>query len=150
MRRCACCRTIEADNKKLKACGKCGLTFYCSKACQSADWIYHKNHCAGSKCVLAMVDFMTSKIYESATRGALNPVVMQCHEKKCIALITAYTYKDSILLTEKDVDSDVQNFVQLHLDKTLLKQNKIPFVIQVYFDRANVHAHVTCGVIESA
>lgn len=26
-------------------CGKCKVTFYCSKACQKDDWIKHKKHC---------------------------------------------------------------------------------------------------------
>lgn len=27
------------------ACGKCGVTYYCSKECQKADWAFHKQVC---------------------------------------------------------------------------------------------------------
>jgi len=43
---CACCfKTTE----KPKLCGGCRISRYCSKACQSKDWCYHKFDCRAVK-----------------------------------------------------------------------------------------------------
>lgn len=40
------CETCsEADPAKLRNCSDCGKATYCSKACQQADWNYHKLYC---------------------------------------------------------------------------------------------------------
>jgi hypothetical protein len=43
-----CLRVARAHNTQVKLlrCGQCGLTYYCSAACQKADWkIGHKAVC---------------------------------------------------------------------------------------------------------
>jgi hypothetical protein len=34
------------NNKKLKKCGGCKKTYYCSVDCQSQDWLFHKKICS--------------------------------------------------------------------------------------------------------
>jgi nucleoid DNA-binding protein len=34
------------ENRKLKKCGGCKKTYYCSVDCQSQDWIFHKKICS--------------------------------------------------------------------------------------------------------
>ena len=41
-----CLLKLREDGKPLDVCVKCRRTFYCSKACQTADWtLYHKKEC---------------------------------------------------------------------------------------------------------
>ena len=43
---CHICGEMESDlGVRMKKCGKCKLTFYCSKKCQKKDWKYHKKLC---------------------------------------------------------------------------------------------------------
>lgn len=44
IRICFHCGAIE---NKMKSCGDCGTTYYCSQKCQKNDWINHKNICKG-------------------------------------------------------------------------------------------------------
>jgi mitochondrial splicing suppressor protein 51 len=39
-------RSELAASQTLKACAKCQVTRYCSKACQKKDWLTHKKNCA--------------------------------------------------------------------------------------------------------
>lgn len=44
---CATCKEPEKPEEPLKACGRCQLRLYCSKRCQTTDWIEgkHKENC---------------------------------------------------------------------------------------------------------
>ena len=41
-KQCANCNIEETSELKLKCCGACKTTFYCSKDCQTQDWPTHK------------------------------------------------------------------------------------------------------------
>jgi hypothetical protein len=66
--RCAKCFAVgrgadsaPRDAPKLKRCSRCGGAYYCSAACQRADWPAHKSSCAAMKKIAAM-DQMISAI----------------------------------------------------------------------------------------
>ncbi|RPA86619.1 hypothetical protein BJ508DRAFT_321741 [Ascobolus immersus RN42] len=42
---CSSCKTRVADTKVLSGCGRCKVTRYCNKECQTADWDKHKLEC---------------------------------------------------------------------------------------------------------
>lgn len=49
---CAHCVAHETEKRKLLKCGGCGHAYYCSKACQKANWaLRHKRECK-QKCQL--------------------------------------------------------------------------------------------------
>jgi len=43
--KCANCKNLEKLEKEFQKCSRCGLVFYCSKACQRNDWPNHKQLC---------------------------------------------------------------------------------------------------------
>ena len=43
--RCTNCQKKEKSEKDFKKCSRCSSVYYCSKACQRADWPIHKNIC---------------------------------------------------------------------------------------------------------
>ncbi|KAF7790060.1 hypothetical protein EIP86_001010 [Pleurotus ostreatoroseus] len=46
LRKCASCgKNKETDGVTLLQCKACGVDFYCSKECQTADWPLHKTKC---------------------------------------------------------------------------------------------------------
>jgi hypothetical protein len=49
---CQRCR----KSKNLKECGNCHNVYYCSKDCQSEDWLNHKNKCLKKILYLGMAD----------------------------------------------------------------------------------------------
>ncbi|KZV92993.1 SET domain-containing protein [Exidia glandulosa HHB12029] len=42
---CATCCTEVSETVSLKRCSKCAVAYYCSTACQNADWPMHKPEC---------------------------------------------------------------------------------------------------------
>lgn len=42
---CGVCGFTPSLDVTLMRCGRCRQTWYCSKACQKADWSTHKEHC---------------------------------------------------------------------------------------------------------
>lgn len=43
--KCRNCDNMESSQKEFEKCSRCKLVFYCSKACQKADWPIHKKLC---------------------------------------------------------------------------------------------------------
>uniref|UniRef100_A0A1X7U1G6 MYND-type domain-containing protein n=1 Tax=Amphimedon queenslandica TaxID=400682 RepID=A0A1X7U1G6_AMPQE len=41
------CHHCLKKERSLKKCGQCKFVWYCSRACQREDWLYHKVECAG-------------------------------------------------------------------------------------------------------
>ena len=48
-----CTRNVKADGRPLEQCGKCRRTYYCSVACQTADWKREGGHKAECKALVA-------------------------------------------------------------------------------------------------
>lgn len=44
-RKCGGCGLWQTGGRKFERCGRCRLVFYCSRACQLADWKAHKAGC---------------------------------------------------------------------------------------------------------
>lgn len=42
---CTSCGAQGTEKSSLKHCGKCKVTLYCSKECQTKDWPQHRAHC---------------------------------------------------------------------------------------------------------
>ncbi len=42
---CRYCHKKEEKNNKFKKCGRCKLSYYCSKECQYNHWSTHKQYC---------------------------------------------------------------------------------------------------------
>jgi hypothetical protein len=40
-----CNKCFSREHAKLLACAQCNITFYCSKACQTQDWLAHQLWC---------------------------------------------------------------------------------------------------------
>jgi len=45
IRICSNCKKGETEDHKMDACGRCKVTYYCSKECQRKDWPVHKKFC---------------------------------------------------------------------------------------------------------
>jgi len=42
---CAVCGKGTQDHEKVKACGRCGMVYYCGRQCQAEHWKQHKGEC---------------------------------------------------------------------------------------------------------
>ena len=56
--RCGGCRI---SNEKMRACSRCGLATYCSKACQANHWPKHRQHCIATDLVSVRDQFKAEK-----------------------------------------------------------------------------------------
>lgn len=43
--KCETCEQPAAPGQPLNPCGRCNNVFYCSRLCQAADWVNHRNVC---------------------------------------------------------------------------------------------------------
>jgi hypothetical protein len=42
---CGSCGALTSPDGRLKECGKCRVTYFCSRECQAKDWRTHKKAC---------------------------------------------------------------------------------------------------------
>mmetsp|Transcript_22363 Transcript_22363/g.36082 ORF Transcript_22363/g.36082 Transcript_22363/m.36082 type:complete len:375 (+) Transcript_22363:362-1486(+) len=49
---CSKCRSLDSPGGKVRYCGRCRTTAYCSKECAKADWAEHKHQCESIRTTL--------------------------------------------------------------------------------------------------